>query len=125
MTRKEDDPVNHILIVDTHDTLLFFTDRGRVLPLVSYELKADTSRTVRGVPVVNVIPIADESVSSVIGVTNMNEEGRSLVMATRKGTVKRIDLEQISAVRRSGVIVMNLQDDDELVAARLAGKATT
>ena len=122
MTRKEDDPVNHILIVDTHDTLLFFTDRGRVLPLVSYELKADTSRTVRGVPVVNVIPVADESVSSVIAVTDMHEQGRSLVMATRKGTIKRIDLEQISNVRKSGVIVMNLRDDDELVAARLAGE---
>jgi DNA gyrase subunit A len=121
MTRKEDDPVNHILIVDTHDTLLFFTDRGRVLPLVSYELKADTSRTVRGVPVVNVIPVADESVSSVIAVADMHEQGRSLVMATRKGTIKRIDLEQISNVRKSGVIVMNLRDDDELVAARLAG----
>ena len=122
MTRKEDDPVNHILVVDTHDTLLFFTDRGRVLPLISYELKADTSRTVRGVPVINVIPIAgDERVSSVIGVTSMHAEDSFLVMATRRGTIKRIALEQISAVRRSGVIIMNLRDDDELVAARLAG----
>ena len=120
MTRKEDDPVNRILVVDTHDTLLFFTDRGRVLPLTTYELKADTSRTVRGVPVINVIPIADENVSSVIAVTDMHEQGRSLVMATRKGTIKRIDLEQISNVRKSGVIVMNLRADDELVAARLA-----
>ena len=122
MTRKEDDPVNHILVVDTHDTLLFFTDRGRVLPLTSYELKADTSRTARGVPVINVIPISDnEGVSSVIGVTDMHAEDSFLVMATRKGTIKRIALEQISAVRRSGVIIMNLRDDDELVAARLAG----
>ncbi len=121
MTRKEDDPVNHILVVDTHDTLLFFTDRGRVLPLISYELKGDTSRTTRGVPVVNVIPIGGgEGVNSVIGVANMHEEDRFLVMATRKGTIKRIALEQVSSVRRSGLIVMNLQPDDELVAARLA-----
>ena len=59
MTTRENDPVRHILVGDTHDTLLFFTNTGRVLSLNSYDLRADVSRTTRGVPVVNVIPLIE------------------------------------------------------------------
>ena len=59
MRTREDDPVRHILVGDTHDTVLFFTNTGRVLSTRSYELRADVSRNTRGVPVANVVPLSD------------------------------------------------------------------
>ena len=121
MNTKEDDPVKHILVVDTHDRLLFFTNRGRVLALTSYELRADTSRNTRGVPLVNVIALGDtERVNAIIGIENLDQEDTFLVMATRKGSIKRISLSAMLSIRPSGLIIMNLKDDDELVEARLA-----
>ena len=121
MKTREDDPVNHILVCDTHDTLLFFTNTGRVLPLKSYDLRADTLRSSRGVPVVNVIPLSDlEHVNAVVAVPNLDHEGHYLVLATRRGLVKRVSFDQLSNIRRSGIRIMNLRDDDELVTARLA-----
>ena len=121
MTTKEDDAVRHILVGDTHDTLLFFTNRGRVLSLKSYELRADTSRNTRGVPVANVIPLSDtEQVNSIVGVRSLKEPDLFLVLVTRKGSVKRVALEQISVIRRAGLIIMNLRSDDELVTAQIA-----
>ena len=121
MRTREDDPVRHILVGDTHDTVLFFTNTGRVLSTRSYELRADISRNTRGVPVANVVPLSDrEHVNAVVGVSSLEEEGLFLVLITRKGTIKRVALEQISRIRRSGLIIMNLKDGDELVTARLA-----
>ncbi len=121
MATREDDPVDHILVCDTHDTLLFFTNTGRVLPLKSYDLRADTSRNSRGVPIVNLIPLTDrEHVNAVVAVPDLGVEGRYLVLATRKGLVKRVTVDQIANIRRAGLIIMNLRDDDELVTARLA-----
>ncbi len=121
MRTRDDDPVRHILVGDTHDTLLFFTNTGRVLPLRSFELRADTSRNTRGVPVVNVIPLTDkERVNAIIGVSSLKREALYLVMATRSGSIKRVELDSISNIRRAGLIIMNLRADDELVTARLA-----
>ena len=121
MRTREDDPVRHILVGDTHDTVLFFTNTGRVLSTRSYELRADVSRNTRGVPVANVVPMSDrERVNAIVGVRSLQEEGLFLVLITRKGTIKRVALEQISKIRRSGLIIMNLKDGDELVTARLA-----
>ncbi|MCI0438478.1 MAG: DNA gyrase subunit A [Chloroflexi bacterium] len=121
MSTREDDPVRHILVVDSHDTLLFFTDRGRVLPLITYNLRADTSRTTRGVPVVNVIPIGDtERVNAMVAVRTLEVDDTYLVLATRKGVIKRVALSAIASIRPSGLIIMNLKSDDEVVAVRLA-----
>ena len=121
MTTREDDPVRHILVGDTHDILLFFTNKGRVLSLKSYDLRADISRTTRGVPVVNAIPLTEgEKVNAIIGVASLEDPDLYLVMATRRGAVKRVALSAISSIRKSGLIIMNLKDDDELVTARLA-----
>ena len=121
MTTKDGDPVGHILVGDTHDIILFFTNRGRVLRLTAFELRPDTSRNTRGVPIANVIPLGDtEQVSAVIGVQSLHQDDTYLVMVTRKGRIKRLALEAISSIRPSGLIVMNLRGDDELVATRLA-----
>ena len=121
MRIREDDPVRHILVGDTHDILLFFTNRGRVLSLTSYELRADMSRNTRGVPVANVIALTeDEQVNALVGVRSLQEQDLYLVMTTRKASVKRVPLEEFSKIRRSGLIAMILKGNDELVTARLA-----
>ena len=123
MTTRDNDAVKHLLIVDTHDRLLFFTNKGRVYSLTAFELRADTSRNTRGVPVINVISMADtEKVSAVIGVnkSDLQEEDRYLVLATANGRIKRVSLTQMSNIRPAGLIVMGMMEGDELVSARLA-----
>ena len=123
MTTRDNDAVKHLLIVDTHDKLLFFTNKGRVYSLTAFELRADTSRNTRGVPVINVISMSDtEKVSAVIGVnkTDLQQEDRYLVLATRKGRIKRVSLTQMSNIRNAGLNIMGMIDSDELVSARLA-----
>ena len=123
MTTRDNDAVKRLLIVDTHDKLLFFTNKGRVYSLTAFELRADTSRNTRGVPVINVISMSDtEKVSAVIGVnkSDLQEEDRYLVLATSKGRIKRVSLTQVSNIRPAGLIIMGMMDGDELVSARLA-----
>ena len=122
MKTKQDDPVRHILVGDTHDTLLFFTNKGRVLSLTSFELRADTSRTTRGVPIGNVIPLTDqEVVKTVLSVADLRQEGMFLVLATRTGRVERVALSAVASIRPSGLIMMRIKTkDDELVSVRLA-----
>ena len=124
MRTKEDDPVGHLLVVDTHDTLLFFTNTGRVLPLTSFELRSDIARSTRGVPIENVIPLAqNETVKSVIGVAdleNIDETNpKHLMLCTSEGVVKKVNLSLISKIRRAGLIIMNLKPKHELVSAQL------
>ena len=123
MTTRDNDAVKSLLIVDTHDRLLFFTNKGRVYSLTAYELRADTSRNTRGVPVINVISMSDtEKVSAVIGVNgdDLRQEDRYLVLATAQGRIKRVSLTQMSNIRNAGLNIMGLTDNDELVSARLA-----
>ena len=121
MNTREDDPVKHLLVADTHDTLLFFTNRGRVLKLTTFELRPDTSRNTRGVPVVNVIQLApEETVSAVVAVDSLDHDDTFLMLGTRKGMVNRIALSHIGNIRPSGLIMIKLKADDELVDARPA-----
>ena len=124
MTTRDDDAVKHLLVVDTHDKLLFFTNKGRVYSMTAYELRADTSRNTRGVPLVNVIPVGStESVTAVIGMSGeeLQSENLVLVLATSLGKVKRIALSAVANVRPSGYNMMNLGTNDELVSVRAAG----
>ena len=124
MKTREDDPVGHLLVVDTHDTLLFFTNTGRVLPLTSFELRSDVARSTRGVPIENVIPLAqNETVKSMIGVAdleNIDETNpKHLMLCTSEGLVKKVNLSLISKIRRACLIIMNLKTKHELVSAQL------
>ena len=117
MATAEDDPVQHLLVGDTHDTLLFFTNRGRVLSLRCFELRPDTSRTSRGVPLNNLISLVGvEKVNAVMAVPNLKEDAY-VFLATRKGLVKRSPLRSIASIRSAGLIIMNLKSGDELVSA--------
>ncbi len=121
----ENDPVQHILVADTHDTLLFFTNRGRVFSLTVFDLTADTSRNTRGVPVVNVVQLAaDETVSALIAVDHLEHDETYLMLSTHKGKIKRIALSDIGNIRPSGLIIIGMNKDkkEELAGVSLAHK---
>ena len=123
MTTREDDALMDLVVVDTHDTLLFFTNRGRVYPLKAYQIQGDTSRTSRGTLLVNLIPIArNEQVQAMLPVKNARDSAM-LVLATRLGEVKALKEGELTNIRPSGLIVMDLEDGDELVGVAQVGDA--
>ena len=123
MTTREDDALMDLVVVDTHDTLLFFTNRGRVYPLKAYQIQGDTSRTSRGTLLVNLIPIArNEQVQAMLPVKNARDSSM-LVLATRLGEIKALKEGELTNIRPSGLIVMDLEDGDELVGVSQVGDA--
>jgi DNA gyrase subunit A len=118
MVTREDDAVRHLLVTHTHDSLLFFTDRGRVFQLRVYELP-DTSRTARGEHLINLISIEQrERVTAIVSVPKGISRDY-LIIATKKGEVKKTPMDEFEVVRRNGLIAMKLEDDDELIGAKL------
>jgi DNA gyrase subunit A len=121
METKEADTVRQLLVTSTHHNLLFFTDRGRVFQLKCYDIPRESSRTAKGLPVVNLLSIeTKERVTAVVAITSFSED-KFLVIATVKGEVKKTSLAEFSSVRSSGLIAMDLEQGDELISARLAG----
>ncbi|MEE8369238.1 MAG: DNA gyrase subunit A, partial [Dehalococcoidia bacterium] len=121
MKTREDDAVRHLLVVDTHDRLLFFTDRGRCFQLRAYELPEE-SRQARGIPVINLISVEQrERITAVVRCPSELEHDYML-MATVKGEVKKTPLKNFAAVRRDGLIAMDMESDDELVGAKLVSE---
>jgi len=118
MTTREEDAVRHLLVCDTHDSLLLFTASGKVYSLKGHEVP-EASRQARGMPVVNLVEMeVEDRVTTVVVVRDFARD--SMVLATRDGEVKRTPLDQFESVRRAGLIAMNLEAGDELVAARAA-----
>ncbi len=114
---REDDGVQHLLVTSTHHDVLFFTNRGRVFQTKAHELP-DAGRSARGMPLINFIKIdPKETVTATVAVSDF-ARGGYFVLATRTGEVKRIQLDEFAAVRSNGLIAMQLDDDDELVAVR-------
>ncbi|MDA0351667.1 MAG: DNA gyrase subunit A [Chloroflexi bacterium] len=121
MTTREEDVVAHLIVCDTHDSLLMFTRNGKVFSLKGFEVP-EGSRQARGLPVVNLIEMdAEDAVTAVVVVQDFKRD--SLVLATEQGEVKRTPLVQFAAVRRAGLIAMNLKPDDSLLTARAASEA--
>jgi DNA gyrase subunit A len=120
MLTREADAVRRLLVADTHDSLLFFTDRGRVFQLRTHEIP-DTSRQARGIPLINLIDIEQgELVTALVAARTMDRD--FLVLATKLGEVKKTALSEFESVRRSGLIAMDLESGDELVVARLTAE---
>jgi DNA gyrase subunit A len=120
MVTREQDAVRFLVVADTHDNLLFFTDRGKVFSLKCYELPADASRIAKGMAVINLFPIAEgEKVTAVVAVSEFTSGGYML-MATSGGEIKKTSVESFSSVRSSGLIAMDLTRGDSLVTACLA-----
>ncbi|MBI2867858.1 MAG: DNA gyrase subunit A [Chloroflexi bacterium] len=117
---REMDVIQHLLVADTHDMLLFFTNTGKVFPLKAYQLPAETSRLAKGQPVINLIPALSptDRVTALVAVKSLEADDRTLLMSTKKGLVKRTPVRSFAKIRAKGLIAMNLRGD-ELVAARL------
>jgi len=121
METREADTVRQLLVTSTHHYLLFFSDRGRVYQLKCYDIPRESSRTAKGIPIVNLISMdAKERVTALVAVDVFSED-KFLVIATSKGEVKKTSLSEFSSVRSNGLIAMDLEQGDELIAARLAG----
>lgn len=113
MTRREEDVATTMFTCGTHDYIMFFTTKGKTYRLKGYEIP-EGSRTSKGMNIVNLLPIeADEKVSAMIRIENY-DEGQYVVMVTRKGIIKRTSLDAYNHLRKTGVIAINLDDDDEL-----------
>jgi len=116
MVTRERDAVRFLVIGDTHDTLLFFTDKGKVFCTKCHEVPLDISRISKGQAVINLFPIPQgERIAAIIAVSEFKEDS-FLLMATAKGEVKKTAVSSFSAVRSSGLIAMDLDKDDSLVA---------
>ena len=123
MSTREDDFLMDLVVVDTHDTLFFFTNRGRVYPLRALRITGDTSRTTRGAPLVQLLPLAKgEQVQAMLAIQNPKED-YLLILATRLGEVKALKTGQLTNIRPSGLIVMDLEQEDELVSVAQVGEA--
>ena len=120
LTMREEDDVQHIITCNTMDTLLFFTNQGRCYSLKAYEVP-DASRTAKGTPIVNLLTLQpDEVVTTPMAVKDFSG-GRYLVLATRKGKIKRTPLSQFAQVRANGLIAVGIEDGDELAWVRMSG----
>jgi DNA gyrase subunit A len=120
MVTREEDAVRLMAVTDTHDNLLYFTNKGKVFCLKCYEIPPDSSRTAKGTAVVNLFPVVDgETVTAIVALADF-EAGDYLLMATRCGEIKKTAIGSFASVRSSGLIAMDLEQGDELVAARLA-----
>ena len=111
---KEEDFIERLLVANTHDTILCFSSRGRLYWLKVYQLP-QASRGARGRPIVNILPLQEnERITAILPVTAY-EEDKFIVMATAGGIVKKIALTEFSRPRSSGIIALNLRDEDELI----------
>ncbi len=118
---QETERLRLILVADTLDTLLFFTNRGKVLSLKCYRIPQDTSRTARGTPLIKLLSLDEREQVTEVAAVSRFDEGQFLVLATRRGEIKKTPLEEFASVRSSGLIAMDLGKEDELAAARIAG----
>jgi len=120
MVTRENDAVRLLAVTDTHANLLFFTNRGKVFSLKCYEIPPGSSRTAKGMAVINLFPITEgERVTSLVSVLDFLPD-TYLLLATRRGEIKKTGLDKFVSVRSSGLIAMDLEKNDELVSARLA-----
>lgn len=118
MGTNDDDFVEHLLNTSTHDTILFFTSKGRVFKTKGYQIP-EFSRTAKGLPIVNLLGVEkDEKVTAMIPVEAYEAE-KYLFFATRNGIVKRTPVEEFRNIRSNGLIALTLRGDDELIGVRL------
>ena len=118
MSRREEDVATEMFIINSHDYVLFFTDKGRVYRLKCYEVPEGTRQS-KGLNIANLLPISpDEKVTSMIRVPEFDED-KFLVMVTRCGIIKRISLNAYNTARKGGLIALELNEGDELAWVRM------
>ena len=115
---REEDFVKQIFIASTHDTILFFSNKGKVYRLRGYEIP-EAGRTAKGTAIVNLLMLdGGEKISAVIPISNF-AEGKYLLMATKNGIIKKTSLNEYISVRKSGLLGITFKEDDELIDVRL------
>lgn len=118
MGTNEDDFVEHLMTTSTHDTILFFTNKGKVYRAKGYEIP-EFGRTAKGIPIINLLGIEkDEWVNAIIPVEEFVDDWY-LFFTTRRGISKRSPLTSFANIRNNGLIALNLREDDELISVRL------
>ncbi|MPW35658.1 DNA topoisomerase (ATP-hydrolyzing) subunit A [Vibrio sp. B1Z05] len=111
---KDEDYIDRLLVANTHDNILCFSTRGKTYRLKVYQLPL-ASRTARGKPIINILPLEDgERITAILPVSEFSED-KFIFMATADGTVKKTSLDQFSNVRSNGLIAVNLRDEDSLI----------
>ena len=117
MTTNEEDFVEHLVDLSTHDYLLFFTNKGKVYRLKGYEIP-QFGRQSKGLPIINLLQIdKDERISSVIKIS-ANDDKKYLLFVTKCGIIKKTSLTQFENIRQNGKIAITLKENDELIAAK-------
>jgi len=117
MTIKEEDFIDNLFVATTHDTLLFFTSRGRVYSIKCYEIPSQ-SRNARGKPIVNYIPLREgERVSAIIPINNF-DTNEKLIMTTKKGIIKKTPLKLFAKFKSTGVRAQRIKQGDELISVK-------
>ena len=118
LSTREDDFVEHLFITSTHNNILFFTIQGRVYTMKAFEIP-EASRQAKGTAIVNLLQLnTKEKIQAVMYVKEF-EDDKYLVMTTRDGIIKKSSLKQFSAIRKSGLIAINLRQGDELIDVKL------
>ena len=118
MTTREDDFVKQIFTASTHDTILFFTNKGKMYRLRGFEIP-EAGRTAKGTAIVNLLNIeAGEKVSAIMPIQEF-DENMFVTMATKQGLIKRTPLKEYDSTRKTGLLGINLKEDDELIDVRL------
>ncbi len=118
MQTRPEDAVRELLVADTHDSLLLFSDRGNVFSLKAHEVEERT-REWRGLPIRNLVQVEpEERITAMVAAPELDHD--YLLLATRDGRVKKTALKEFASVRRAGLIAFNLQNGDELVLATTA-----
>lgn len=123
MTTIEDDYIEDLLMMTTHDYIMFFTNIGRAYRLKAYQIP-EAGRTARGTAIINLLQLnPGEKISAVIPIKEYNE-GKNLFMVTKKGIVKKTSIMEFANIRKNGLAAINLQDDDELIEVKQTDKDT-
>ena len=113
----ENDHIDNMFITNTHNYILFFTNKGRVYRMKGYEIP-EAGRTARGVNIVNILQLQpEEKISAVIPVEHEDEHSY-LMMATRKGIIKKTGFKEYRNIRKSGLIAINLREGDDLIEVK-------
>ena len=118
MTINEEDFVEHLISMKTHDYILFFSNKGRVYRMKGYEVP-EFSRQSKGLPIINLLQLdKDENISSIVEISADSSEIKYLVFTTKNGIVKRTDISEFDNIRKSGKIAIVLKENDELISVR-------
>jgi DNA gyrase subunit A len=112
---KAEDMVQSIITTNTHDTLLFFTNQGRVFRMRAFEIP-EASRQAKGTAMVNLMNLkSDEQVQAILGIDDQKDVEKYIALATKRGLVKKTAVKLYENIRQNGIIAIMLNDDDELV----------